>query len=145
MLRSIQCWTNCTIPFWITGHKPTFALTGQYLLLLVAFKLIWPQATYIECIAFNANKSNNARVFLEKDVSKTLRKLGYTMKVTSTIAYQVFTEHNLNCRHLYWTWPWPLGIHGTPRRLFIEGGEFGLQLNSVNNQSGLRGFGKALV
>ena len=70
MLRSIQCWTNCTIPFRITGHKPISALTGQYLLLLVVFKLIWPQATYIKCIAFIANKSNDARVFLEKDVSK---------------------------------------------------------------------------
>jgi hypothetical protein len=45
------------------------------------------QATYIDCITFIANKANNARVFLEKDVSKALRKLGYTMKVTSTIAY----------------------------------------------------------
>jgi hypothetical protein len=33
-----------------------------------------------------ANKSNNARVFLEKDVSKALIILGYTMKVTSTVA-----------------------------------------------------------
>jgi hypothetical protein len=82
---------------------------------------------------------------LEKDVSKALRKLGYTMKVTSTVAYQAFTELNLNCHHLYWTWPWPLGIRGTPRRLLIDGDEFGLHLNSANNQSGLWGFGKALV
>jgi hypothetical protein len=145
MLRSIQCWSNHTIPFWITGHKPISALTRQYLLLLVVFKLIWSQATFIECIAFIANKSNNARVFLEKDVSKALRKLGYTMKVTSTIAYQAFTERNLNCHRLYWTWPWPLGNHGTPRRLLIDGDEFGLHINPANNQSGLQGFGKALV
>jgi hypothetical protein len=50
----------------------------------------------IECITFIENKSNDARVFLEKDVSKALRKLGYTMKVTSsTVAYQVFTERTL--------------------------------------------------
>jgi hypothetical protein len=145
MLRSTQCWKNRTIPFRITGHKPISALTGQYLLLLVVFKLIWPRATYIECIAFISNKSNDARVFLEKDVSKALRKLGYTMKVTSTVAYQAFTEHNLNCRCLYRTWPWLLGIHGTPRRLLIDRDEFGLHLNSANNQSGLRGFEKALV
>ncbi len=101
ILRSIQHWTNHTIPFWTTGHKPISALTGQYLLLFVVFKLIWPQATYIKCIAFIANKSNNARVFLEKDVSKALRKLGYTMKVMSTIVYQAFTERSLNCCHLY--------------------------------------------
>jgi hypothetical protein len=100
---------------------------------------------HIECIAFIANKSNNARVFLAKDVSKALKKLGYTMKVTCTVAYQAFTERNLNCCHLYWTWPWLLGIHGTPRRLLIVGDKFGLHLNSANNQSGLRGFGKALI
>jgi hypothetical protein len=111
----------------------------------VVFKLIWPQVTYTECIPFIANKSNDARVFLEKDVSKALKKLGYIMKVMSTIAYQAFTERNLNRCHLYWTWPWPLGIHGTPRRLLIDGDEFGLHLNPANNQSGLRTFGKALV
>jgi hypothetical protein len=41
-------------------EPPFSALTGQYLLLLVVFKLIWPQATYIECIAFIANKSIDA-------------------------------------------------------------------------------------
>ena len=70
-------------------------------MVLVVFKLIWPQASSIECIAFIANKSNNARVFLAKDVSKALKKLGYTMKVTCTVAYQAFTERNLNCCHLY--------------------------------------------
>jgi hypothetical protein len=63
----------------------------------------------------------------------------------STVAYQAFTERNSKCRHLYWTWPWLLGIHGTPMRLLIDGDEFGLHLNSANNQSGLQGFGKVLV
>ncbi len=109
----------------MTGHKPISALVGQCLLLLVVFKLIRPQATCNECIAFISNKSNNARVFLEKDVSKAQRKLDYTMQVTSTIPYQVFTEHNLNFCHLYWTWLWPLGIHGTPRRLWLMGMSLG--------------------
>jgi hypothetical protein len=137
MLRSIQCWTNCTIPFQMTKNKSISALlTGQYLLLLMAFKFIWPQATYIKCIAFIAKKSNDARIFSEKDVSKALRKLGYTMKVASTVAYQAFTERNLNHCCLYWTWPWPLGIHGTPRRLLIDGDEFRLHLNSANRKYG---------
>jgi hypothetical protein len=67
------------------------------------------------------------------------------MKVMSTIAYQAFTERNLNHYCLYWTWPWPHGIHGTPRRLLIDRDEFRLHLNSANNQSGLQAFGKALV
>ncbi len=78
-------------------------------------------------------------------MSKALRKLGYTMKVMPTITYQVFTEHSLNCHFLDWTWPWPLGIHGTARRLLIDGDEFGLHLISANNQSGLQEYGKVLV
>ncbi len=58
------------------------------------------------------------------------------MKVTSTIAYRAFTECNLNCRCLYWTQPWLLGIHGTPRRLLIDGDELGLHLNSANRKYG---------
>jgi hypothetical protein len=103
--------------------------------LLVVFKLIWPQATYCECITFIANESNNARVFLEKDGSKALRKLGYTMKVTLTIAYQAFTERNLNHCCLYWTRPWPVGIHGIRRSFLIDTDEFGLHLHSNNRKN----------
>jgi hypothetical protein len=125
----------------MTRNKATSNLLGQYHLLLVVFKLIWPQATYCECIASIANKSNDARVFLEKDVSKALRKLGYTTKVTSTIAYPAFTECNLNCCHLYWTQPWPVGIHRMPRRLLIDLDESRLHVSSVNRKYGssLRG------
>jgi hypothetical protein len=58
------------------------------------------------------------------------------MKVTSTVAYQAFTEHNFNRCCLYWTRPWLLGIHGTPRRLLIDGDKFGLHLNSANRKCG---------
>ena len=47
------------------------------------------------------------------------------MKVTSTVAYQAFTERNLTRGRLYWTMPWPIGIHGIPRRLLIDADEFG--------------------
>jgi hypothetical protein len=92
MLRSIQQWMkNSMAPLWMMGNKPSFAFSGQYLLLLMMFKLIWLQASYFNCIAFIANESDDARLFLEGDVGKALRKLGYTVKVTSTIAYQAFT------------------------------------------------------
>jgi hypothetical protein len=87
-------------PLRMTGNKAMSGFSGQYLLLLVMFKLIWPQSTYCECIlAFIANESDDARIFSEKDVSLALRKLGYTQKVImSTVAYQAFTERNLNRR-----------------------------------------------
>jgi hypothetical protein len=96
MLRSIQQWLKKGVaPVRITGNKPLSALLGQYLLLLVMLKLIWPQANYCECIAFITNESDDARIFLEQDVGIALRKLGYTMKVTLTVAYQAFTQSGL--------------------------------------------------
>jgi hypothetical protein len=55
------------------------------------------------CIAFIANQSDDARIFSEQDMGRALRKLGYTQKVTSTVAYQAFTQRNLDRRCLYWT------------------------------------------
>ncbi len=59
------------------------------------------------------------------------------MKVMSTAAYQVFTQRNLDCRRLYWARPWPVGIHGIPRRQLIDANEFGLHLNAANRKYGL--------
>jgi hypothetical protein len=135
MLRSIQQWLkNGMVPLRMTRNKPSSALSGQYLLLLMMFKLIWLQANYCECIAFIANTSNDVRVFLEQDVGIALRKLGYMMKVTSTVAYQVFTQRNLDCHQLYWTWPWPFGIHRIPRCQLIDADEFELHLNAANRK-----------
>jgi hypothetical protein len=100
------------------------------------FKLIWPQANYCECIAFIANESNDAGIFSEQNAGIALRKLGYTMKVTSTVAYQAFTQRNPDRRQLYWTQPCPVGIHGIPWRQLIDADEFGLHLNGANRKYG---------
>jgi hypothetical protein len=53
---------------------------------------------------FIANKSKDAWIFGEKDVSRALWKLGYMVKVTFTVlAYQAFMEQNLNCCCFFWT------------------------------------------
>jgi hypothetical protein len=85
---------------------------------------------------FIANQMDDAKVFLEQDVSLALQKLGYTMKVTLTMAYQAFTERNLLRRQLFWMWPWPVGIHGILRRQLIDADEFGLHLNAANRKYG---------
>jgi transposase len=58
------------------------------------------------------------------------------MKVTSSVAYQAFTERNLTRRRLFWTMPWPIGIHGIPRRLLIDANEFRLHQNDANRKYG---------
>ena len=40
-------------------------------------------------------------------------------------------------RHqLYWTRPWPVGIHGIPQHQLIDADEFGLHLNAANRKYG---------
>ncbi len=51
MRSSVWRWRqNGVNPKRMTGNKPVSSLSGQYLLLLVLFKLIWPQAKYCDCI-----------------------------------------------------------------------------------------------
>ena len=76
------------------------------------------------------------RFFMEGDIGKALRRLGYTMKVTSTVAYQAFTERNLTCWRLFWTMPWPNGTCEIPQHLLIDANEFGLHLNDANRKYG---------
>ena len=134
MRRSIQRWAHNTIPRRKTGNKSNSELSGHYLFLLVLFK--WPQANYYECIAFIANETPNAKIFNQKAVSRALRRLGYTRKVTSTVAYQALTDQNLRRREMFFTRQWPYGIMGTPRRRLIDIDEFGLHLNAANRKYG---------
>jgi hypothetical protein len=136
MICSIRQWVRRIVPHRTTGNKPNVGLTGKYLFLLVLFKLVWPHSMYYECIVFIANKANVVKIFNEKNISWALHGLGYTSKVTSTVAYQAFMQRNLLCRRLFWNEPWPIGIHGTPRKSLINIDEFGLHLNAANKKYG---------
>ncbi len=82
------------------------------------------------------NEANVVEISNKKNISRALCGLGYTSKVTSTVAYQAFTQRNLLCWRLFWNEPWPIGIHGTPRRSLIDIDEFGLHLNAANKKYG---------
>ena len=137
MRRSVQRWAYNIVPQRMTGNKSNSELSGNHILLLVIFKTIWPQVNYYKCIAFIASETSNANIFNEKAVSRALCCLGYTRKVTSTVAYQALTDHNLCCCHMFWNSPWPLGIMGMIRRTLIDIDEFGLHLNAANRKFGL--------
>ncbi len=79
----------------MTGNKSRSKLSGHYLFLLVLFKMIWPHSFYFECISFIANKTHNAKISNKMAISRALRKLGYTTKITLMVAYQAFTTRNL--------------------------------------------------
>ena len=123
---------------WATGNKSRSKLSGNYLFLLVLFTMIWPHSSYYECIAFIANETNDAKIFNKMAISRALRKLGYTTKITSTVAYQAFTMRNLIRQQQFWNKPWPVGIHGTPWQKVIDADEFGLHLNTANKKMGRR-------
>jgi hypothetical protein len=135
MICSIRGWARRIVPHWMTGNKPNVGLTGEYLFLLVLFKLVWPHSTYYECIEFIANEANVIKIFNKKNISQALHGLGYTSKVTSTVAYQAFTQRNLLRRRFFWNEPWLIGIHGTPGRSLIDIDEFGLHLNAANKNT----------
>jgi hypothetical protein len=134
IICSIQRWARRIVPHRMTGNKLKVGLTVEYLFLLVLFKLVWPHSTYYECIVFIANEADVIKIFNEKNISWALRGLGYTSKVTSTVAYQAFTQRNLLRWKLFWNEPWPIGIHGTPRRSLIDVDEFGLHVNAANKK-----------
>jgi hypothetical protein len=125
----------------MTGNKPQSNLSGEHLLLLlVYYKMIWPQTSYFECIAFIANESSDSRIFNEMSISRALClcSLWYTRKVTSKVAYQALTltKRNLLRRLIFWDEPWPVGVNGFPRQHLIDADEFGLHLNAANSKYG---------
>jgi hypothetical protein len=137
IIRSIQRWIKDGIgPMRMTGNKGSYDLSGEHLLLLVLFKLIWPHSINIECSVFIANNSTDGKLFTQQEISHALIDLGYTRKVTSTVAYQAFTftQRNLMQRHIFWTQQFPVGIHGTPHRSLIDVDEFGVHKNSANRK-----------
>ncbi len=120
----------------MTGNKSRSKLSGYYLFLLVLFNMIRPHSSYYECITFIANETNDAKIFNKMAISRALRKLGYTTKITSTVTYQAFTTRNLIRQQQFWNEPWPVEIHGTPRQRVINANEFGLHLNAANKNMG---------
>ena len=132
MIRSIQRWVHCLMPHQMTGNKPQSYLSGEHLLLLVYYKMIWPQASYFECIVFIANESSDSRIFNKMSISRALCSLGYTRKDTSTVAYQALTKRKLLQRRIFWDEPWPIVVNGFTRQHLIDANEFGLHLNAAN-------------
>ena len=80
-------------------------------------------------------------IFAEQSVSKTLVALGFVQKGTSILAYKVFTSTKLTRRHLFFTQPYPVGIHGTPWHSLISVDESSIHKKSANRSGPfLKGF-----
>ncbi len=132
LMRSVRRWLKGRIPCRMTGNKSRSESSGHYLFLLVLFTMILPHLSYDECIAFIANKMDNAKIFNEIAVNRALRKLGYTTKINSMVTCQAFTTRNLICCQQFWNEPWPVGVYETLRQRIIDADDFRLHLNAAN-------------
>ena len=63
MIRSIQRWIQRELPFCMTENQGRRTLFGEYFFILVLYKMIWSQATYLECIAAISNMSVDTAIF----------------------------------------------------------------------------------
>ena len=76
--------------------------------------------------------SDDIGIYRDTDVSKALKSLGYTCLRASTVAKQAFTEVNIQKHYVYWNYPSPAGIVGTPRALLKDVDEYGLVIEDAN-------------
>jgi hypothetical protein len=83
------------------------------------------------------NEPDNARIFSQMAMSRALRKLGYITKITLTVASQAFSMRHLARCQMFWTEPWPIGIHCVPQSRLIDADKFGMHLNVANKKYGL--------
>jgi hypothetical protein len=86
----------------------------------------------MQCLS--ANKTDNAKIFNKMAISRALKKLGCTTKISSAVAYQAFTTRNLIRQQQFWNEPWPVGIHETLRQWIIDADKFELHLNAANKK-----------
>jgi hypothetical protein len=118
----------------MTGNKDRAKLVGMDLILLVVFYTIWPCGSADEACTFIYN--NGGDIYERPDISKRLKELDYSRKISSTEAYQAFTPINMLKCDLFFSQPPPLGIVTVPRRKFIDVDEFGIALERCNNKYG---------
>ena len=132
MIDSIERWDDRVIPYRSTGNKAQRSMTGEHLLLLVLFKLGYPEATMGQCIVYIAMHSQNPVIYRRYDISKALKGLNYVRLRASTVAKQAFTADNIEKHHIFWNYPSPAGVVGTPRVRLKDVDKFGLVIEDAN-------------
>ena len=141
---SIFRWKNRIDPYLMNGNRESEAIIGIDQYNLCTFLLAWPEARIDEIIAFMAN-AGTGTVFTRSQVSKRMKDLGLTKKVSSTEAKQAFLPMNMLKRRLFWTQPVPFGVAGADRRRLIDIDECGIELQSTNRKYGHSAIGLRVV
>ena len=125
-----------------TGNKGTDKISGQDLVYLSIYRVIYPKCSIAEINAFlyRANIMNPLFSFYSpSQISRAEALIGLSRKKGSTTAYQAFYDVNLEKRYNYWNYPYPLGIADIHRSHVIDLDECGIFLETTAN----RKYGKA--
>ena len=118
-------WNNLNIdlghvrPCKRTGNRFSARLTGQDIILLAMYRVVYPKATSSEVNTFLycANFGNPTfRFYSHSQICRAEDLIVLCRKKGSTTAYQAYFPVNVQKRWNYWNLPFPMGIADIHRR-----------------------------
>ena len=122
-----------------TGNSRATVLRGNDLVLLAIYRKIFPKSNTAEINAFigRMNFGNPAQRFYSTNQIKAAEdRLGLSMKVGSTTAYQAFRPVNLIRRDNYWNRNYPFGMANIRRQDIIDLDEAGIFTETADRKYG---------
>ena len=122
-----------------TGNKEFERISGQDIVYLALYRVIYPKCSIAEINAFlfRVNIVNPFFSFYSpSQISRAEAMIGLSQKKGSTTAYQAFYDVNIIKRWNYWNYPFPLGIGDIHRRNSIDLDECGIFLETANRKYG---------
>ena len=122
-----------------TGNNRAVVLRGNDLVYLAIYRTIFPKAKTPEINAFigRMNFGNPAQRFYTIDqIKRAEDRLGLSMKVGSTTAYQAFKPINVAKRHDYWNREFPFGMANIRRQDIIDLDEAGVFVETADRKYG---------
>ena len=105
------------------GGRYPERLTGQNLVFLALYWLIFPKCNHAEINAFlyRCNMGNPYfQFYSHSQISRAETLIGLSKKKGSTTAYQALYPRNLRKRYQYWHYAFPIGIADIPRSQIID-------------------------
>ena len=143
--RTIRRWRHQWVerghirPFRRTGNDRAAVLRGNDLVLLAVYRTIFPKANTAEINAFIGGMNfgrPDQRFYSSTQIKDAEERLGMSMKVGSTTAYQAFRPINLIRREDYWTRNYPFGMANIHRQDIIDLDEAGIFVETADRKYG---------
>ena len=122
-----------------TGNVRADILRGNDLVLLAIYRTVFPKAKTAEINAFigRMNFGNPAQRFYSiEQIQRAEDRLGLSMKVGSTTAYQAFLPINVAKRRDYWNENFPFGMANIRRQDIIDLDEAGVFVETADRKYG---------